>query len=136
MSLVVPIAQLDTLLTLFLNVEMRLKLYSNALTPDENTVIGDFTEVAGGGYAAIPLLAGNWFVDNLVYPVLGYQAEKTFTFTGPTSAPTTIYGYYITNVAGTTLYWSESFPGSVTPFIPGAGSTIKVTPRISFSGGA
>lgn len=108
-----------------------LRLYSNDYTPIEGSTAASFTEVAGGGYAAKTLTAGSW-VQTPGDPTVGVYPIQTFLFTGPTSAPTTIYGYYILNAGG--LYrWGERFPAIFVPFIPTNGSQIRITPRLEVS---
>lgn len=109
--------------------DLVLKLYSNDLTPTKTDTAASFTEVAGGGYADIQLPMGGWII-TAGTPNQGVQAQKTFSFTGATNAPGTIYGYYVVDSDGV-LRWSERFADTVLPFTPIAGSTVKITPKFA-----
>jgi len=106
-----------------------LKLYSNNRTPANNDVIGDYTEVSGGGYADIDLDTDDITVTAGAPSVALYDSFLTFTFTGATDAPGTVYGYYIIDV-NNVLFIAERFPDPV-PFTPNNGSIIRVKPRIT-----
>lgn len=132
MALVIPnvseVKLLNNLLNISAPTNTILHLYSNNLTPSSTTVIGDVTEVASGGYAAITLTSTSWTVatsgggvSTASYP------EQTFNIT--TSA--TVYGYYITNLAGD-LLWLERFTAA--PFqLPGSGGQVLITSQLSLN---
>ena len=123
MSLLVPTVGLNAFLTLNLASDLTLKLYSNNRTPALTNVASDYTVVAGGGYANITLTGGAWSIASGVATF----ATQTFTFTGATNSPGTVYGYYVVNGAGT-LMFAERFP--TVPFTPANGTNITITPRI------
>lgn len=132
MALVIPNASEVKLLNNLLNISAPtntiLHLYSNNLTPSSTTVIGDVTEVASGGYAAITLTSSSWSVATSGGGVTtASYAEQTFNIT--TSA--TIYGYYVTNLAGD-LLWLERFTAA--PFqLPGSGGQVLITTQLSLN---
>lgn len=132
MAIVVPNGgEVQALLALLSAQNLFLRLYSNNVTPDETSTVASFTQVAGGGYAQITLSFLDWsFTPG--NPSYASQNQRTFNFTGVTNAPGTIYGYYLTDLAGT-LFWAERFPSSVLPFTPVAGSRIRITPRLECS---
>lgn len=79
-------------------------LYTNDMTPVKASVLADFTEQAGDGYAEITVVAADWTLSG----VAGHQgtllaAPIAFTAAG---GAWTIYGYYITNTAGTKVLWA------------------------------
>jgi phage baseplate assembly protein gpV len=80
---------------------VKLNLYSNNKTPGEADVIGDYTLITDP--AAITL-TGSSFDYTTAVGTASY-AQQTFTFTGAA----TVYGYVITNAAGTLLLASELF---------------------------
>lgn len=108
---------------------LTLRLFSNNYTPIAGTTESNVTEVAGAGYAGIALTAASW-VTTPGSPTSSAYPEQTFTFTGATDSPGTIYGYYVTNAAGK-LLWAERLAASFTP--ASNGDTVKVTPVITLA---
>jgi hypothetical protein len=111
---------------------LTLKLYSNDYTPVDTSVAGSFTEVSGGGYAAITLTNGSWTVTVGNDPSDAVYAQQTFTFTGTIGGSGTVYGYFVVDADGT-LVWAERFATSFTP--AQNGDNIKVTPKFQMSKG-
>lgn len=104
---------------------LKLKLYSNNVSPTPFTVVGDFTEVTGGGYAEKLLGASNWTVTGKV----ASSNPQLFTFT---SSIGQIYGYYLVGATSNKLIASEKFTSG--PFnIANNGDSITVTATISVS---
>ena len=102
-----------------------LHLYSNNYTPIETSVVGGFTECVATGYAAKTLAAASWSIAG--DPTEASFAEQDFAVTSAMTA----YGYYVTDVAGTTLLWAELFTDG--PYtIPTTGS-VFVTPKIQLA---
>jgi hypothetical protein len=132
MALVIPdiseVVLLNNMLNIATPTNTVLHLYSNNLTPSSTTVIGDVTEVASGGYASVTLTSSSWTVATSVGGITtATYSEQTFNIT----TSSTIYGYYITNVAGD-LLWLERFTAA--PFqLPGSGGQILVTSTISLN---
>ena len=131
MSLIVPNAREVVILTDFLTPALTLRLYSNDRTPSGNDVAADYTEVAGGGYANKPLTFANWGITGGAPSVGLYNAVQSWIFTGATTAPGTIYGYYITRDSDGVLMWAERFPSGSAPLVPENGSSVRITPRIT-----
>ena len=128
MAIVVPNAFEVLVLDWILKTEnLSLRLFSNNYIPVEGSTLAAFTEVAGGGYNRITLAPSGW-TNTAGDPSFGLYPQQTFGFTGPTTAPGTIYGYYIVD-ASNVVRWAERFPGANVPFSPIAGSSIKITPR-------
>jgi hypothetical protein len=104
-----------------------LRLYSNNVTPSDTDVTGTYTEATFPGYAAITLAGASW--NAAAAGSIAYSAQQTFTRSS-TGAAENIYGYYCTQLASTTLMYSErdaSAPFAVT----NNGDAIKITPSIS-----
>lgn len=105
---------------------LRLRLYTNNVTPGEADTPATYTEASGNGYANVLLTAANWVVtagdpSNATYP------EVTFSFTG---ALGNVYGYYITGETSNTVRWAERFTTS--PFeVQANGDQIKITPILT-----
>lgn len=131
MALVVPNVTKEAYLDDILGDNLILKLYSNNVTPVVTNVAADFTEVVGGGYASKTLLSVDWST-TLANPSVATQGAQNFTFTGATSAPGTIYGYFVVTSSGV-LRWAERFAAGVVPFTPIVGSLIRINPRIALA---
>lgn len=128
MSLVTPNSADLTILQLFLNQGLVLRLFSNNHVPVKGDTAAAYTEVAGGGYAAISLPYASWTISTIGSVNQGNFAQQIFTFTGPTNAPGTIYGYYVTDSGGN-LLWAEQFPAAQVPFSPVLNSSIAISPH-------
>lgn len=133
MGLIVPNSAEKTLLEMLLNITSptnpQLKLYCNDVTLDGDTIISDFTECPSGtGYAAKTLSPGNWTITtNAVERAQAeYNSEQEFTF----SVAQDIYGYYVTNAAGTDLLWAQEAAYSPVE-LPSGGGSFVVHPRIT-----
>lgn len=106
-----------------------LRLYSNDYSPVAGTTEANVTEVVGGGYAAIALTAASW-VTTPGSPTSSAYPECSFVFTGATSAPGTIYGYYVTNLAGA-LVFAERLAAVFSP--AANGDSVAVTPTLTLA---
>ncbi len=126
MSIIVPNIAKSYILNNILNRTFKLRLCSNNIIPDENTTISSFTQVVGGGYAEISLLAA----DLSVVDDIASWPQQTFTFTGVPTGPSTVYCAYIVDPSNTDFIWAERFPDAVLPFNPVHGTTIKITPHL------
>lgn len=139
MALVLSDVGADELLKVYFNNDrpaggnnLTLKLYCNNYTPLQTSVAGDFTEASGGGYAAKTLTCGNWIINTGNDPSDAVYAQQVFTFTGPLTTNTTIYGYKIEDADGTLIY-AEKAAGTFTP--ANNGDHYDVTPKIQVSSG-
>ena len=124
-DLVMPNSGEEAALTLFLASNTILQLYCADKTPAETDTVASYTLCTGNGYASKTLTGGSWAITPGA-PTVAVYAQQTYTFSG---ALGTVYGYVVTNAAGTTLYWAEKFSSSVT--IATDQDQIKVTPRIT-----
>lgn len=131
MGLVVPDTIEVEVLTSVLTPALTLKLYSNNHTPVAGDTAAAYTEVSGGGYANKPLTFANWAIIAGTPSEAAYNAIQQWTFTGPTNAPGTIYGYFVTRNSDGKLMWAEIFPAAAIPFSPIAGSIIRVLPKFT-----
>lgn len=102
-----------------------LKLFTNDYTPIKKSAYADFTEANGNGYpGAIGLSGATGFSVTLSggTTTVSYP-QVTYTFTG---ALGDVYGYFITDQAGTSVVWAERFSDG--PYdIQNNGDQIKVT---------
>jgi hypothetical protein len=108
--------------------DVKLHLYTNNYTPVEGSLLANFTECVATGYAVKTLTGASWTVATAAGTTEASYAEQTFTLT----ASATVYGYYVTDSAGTGLLWAELFSGG--PFsIPSGGGDVRVTPKIQLA---
>ena len=106
---------------------LKMHLYtspSTGLTGAE--VLASFTEAAFTGYSAVSLTGfGTVALSGTSY---AYSTGINATFTA-TGAYQTIYGYFVTNAAGTVLYAAEDFSAAIV--LSSSVNTIIVTPQMS-----
>lgn len=131
MALVVPNVGEADALNYFVNKaasqNLRIKLYSNNVTPGESDTAGTYTEIAGFGYANIVLAGANWTITQGA-PTLAEYAQQTFTFTGALGL---VYGYFMVRETSGILAYAERFTDG--PYnVTANGDQIKITPKITF----
>jgi hypothetical protein len=86
------------------------RLFTNDVDPDQDTELGDLTEQVGDGYAAVTVEAADWTLGSVTAHI-GTLIAGPISFT-PTGSAWTIYGYYVTDVAGTELLAVGRFDGA------------------------
>jgi hypothetical protein len=118
----VELATLNEKLTL----PWTLRLFGNNFIPVGTMTTAAFTEIAGGGYANKPITFANWTITGGDTPKGVYNATQIWTFTGVINAPGTIYGYYATRNSDNTVMLAERFSPALVPFVPEAGSQVRV----------
>lgn len=99
-----------------------LHLFKTDVTPTATSVVGDFVQSDGTGYAPQTMSPADWTIGT--DGASGKKAQnvkETFTYTGAA----TVYGYYVTNAAGTTLIGAENFGEAYT--LGSSGGTVNVT---------
>jgi hypothetical protein len=129
MGLIVPDTLEVEILTDKLNTPLTLRIFGNNYVPIGTIILANLTEIAGGGYVAKALTFANWVITSGDPSYALYNAQQTWTFTGPINAPFTIFGYYVTRNSDGKLMWVERFPVGLVPFTPINGSIIKVIPK-------
>ena len=128
----IPNVEEGRILENYIRNPISLRLYSNDITPGETSTLASFTQVAGGGYAAKTLLTASWTVTPGA-PSIATYAQQTFTFTGVTTAPGTIYGYYLVDTVTGLYIGGERFAGALVPIEPVENATIRFTPKVTAS---
>ena len=117
MPLVVPNVGEVIALNLFFNKatpeNQVLRLFATNITPAEIDTAVTYTEATGGGYANKSLTGASWTVTGGA-PSNAAAGVQTFTFTGPLTTNTTVFGYYVTQVTSGILMFAEAF-ASFTP---------------------
>jgi len=105
---------------------LRLKLFTNNVTPAEGDTEATYTEASGFGYADVLLSGASWTVAAGA-PSDASFAQQIFTFTG---ALGNVYGYYYTQTTSGKAVGAERFTDG--PYnIQNNGDQIKITPKIT-----
>jgi hypothetical protein len=134
MTLVAPLNGQQIILNALITDPMLIRLYVNNKTPAAGDVIGDYTEMNGGGYQEQSLSFENWVPTISTPSKIVYNDFVRFTFLGTPGAPyNIIYGYYIVSVSGitgTALLEAERF---TTSFIPVLNGWIDIQPRLALA---
>lgn len=107
---------------------LRLRLFTNNVTPADSDVLATYTEAAGSGYANVLLTAASWVITEGAPSTAAYP-QVTFTFTG---ALGDVYGYYLTGETSNKVRVAERFTAA--PFsITANGDNIKVTLNLTLA---
>lgn len=106
----------------------KLHLFQNNVTPTEDTVLTDLTEANFSGYAAANL---DYSAASGIAAHVATATPTAVVFTRAAGATSnSIYGYYVTNQAGTQLLWAERDPAAPIDMSP-VGATYTVTAKIT-----
>lgn len=127
MALVVPDVGEVELLTRMLDSDVVMHLYTNDVDPAESNTVSTFTEAGDASYSEATLTGGSWTIETESGVTSATYAQQDFVFEGAA----TVYGYYVTDVAGTTLLWAERFSSSAS--FGSGGGTISITPTIELA---
>lgn len=100
---------------------LRLRLFTNSLTPSNTDAVGAYTECVDSLYAAAVLAGGTWTLSAISNGKATIYPAVTFTFSGSNS----LYGWYLTDSANAIVYGAGNF---VSPpvIIPVGGGTYSV----------
>lgn len=102
---------------------LSLRLFSNDFTPTVDSVLADFTQVTGGGYAAKALS----FTDASVTVINGLTyvqyTPQIFNFSGAIGGGGSAYGYYIVDTRNDNILFAQR----VSQYTPGAGDSLNLT---------
>lgn len=117
---------------------LKLKLFKNDVTPAHDSTVASFTVADFTGYTTATLTAASWNAGAagtgtgtaLANKASIDYAQQTFTM-GTPGTTNTIYGYYITDNAETTLLGAERFSSAKAMAV--SGDAIKITPKLTLS---
>lgn len=114
MTLIVPdegeIRLLDMLVNAVGMTNVRLRLFQNNITPDQDSVYATFTIATFSGYAdTTPAMGAASTVSHKGKIVDG--SARNFTHNGGGTA-NTIYGYYVVDTGTSKVLWAERFSSS------------------------
>ncbi len=102
---------------------LHLRLYKNNLTPDQDTVLSDFTEADFSGYAQVSPSFGSASTVSHKGKIVDTSA-RNFTHNGGGTS-NTVYGYYLVNSFDNVCLWAERFSSSQVVAV--SGDTITIT---------
>lgn len=105
---------------------LKLRLYTNNVTPSEADTSATYTAAVGGGYADISIPRGDWTV-SAGAPSTATLPAQVWTFTGPLTTNLTIYGYVLVRDTTGDLILAENFSTSFTPSSNGDSLTLNLT---------
>lgn len=108
--------------------DLALDLFSSNTTPNNASVLADFTLCTGGGYAQKALANTAWTV-TAGSPSVANTAAQQFTWTS-VPAVTNVFGYIIST--NSKIIAVERLPVAVAPFVISApGESVTITPQIT-----
>jgi len=105
--------------------QLRFHLFTNDVDPDRDTVLTDLTEAAWGGYAVHDLDETD-FTLNGVAGDTGFIVAALIAFANTSGGTVSAYGFYVTDVAETTLLAVTRFDSA--PVSKLNGQSYLVTP--------
>lgn len=109
-----------------------IRLFSNDFSPSENSVVGDFTECAFTGYAAVAGATWGTVGDDVDGSVYVSTDSAEFKSTG-SAVQENAYGWYLTDAAGTALYAFQRFDEPV--YFADLGDVLTLVPKITLPWG-
>ncbi len=107
-------------------------LFVNDVTPDRDSVLGDFTEMTASGYAEIVVDEADFTLDGVTAHI-GSLLAAPIAFENTSGGALDAYGYFATNAAGDELLACARFDSA--PVNKEDGESWLVTPIVGdFSG--
>jgi hypothetical protein len=108
--------------------KVKVHTYSNNFTPTTASILANFTENTYAGYAAQDI--SNWGAPSTAAHVTTIQGDPNTFTRSTTGAAENVYGYFVTDQAGTTLYYAEKDPGGPR-VLTNAGDSVTITPKVT-----
>lgn len=111
--------QLERILTS----SVKYKLFSNNLTPDRDTVLGDITPATWTGSTGINQ---SWsdYTTNGVSSHNGYAIAPPIDWTNGSGGDVDVYGYYVTDTGATKLLAVARFDGAPVTIVDGGSLSV------------
>jgi hypothetical protein len=110
MNQVYPDDALKTLLKMVTAGDVHYHLYTNDIAVDEDTLLSDFVEQVGDGYAVVTVHGADWLAPTVTAGV-AVRTAPPISFL-PTTGAWTLYGYYVTDSTDAFLLWGGRFDGA------------------------
>lgn len=127
MHQIYPDAGLDGFLLRMLDPSLKYHLFSNNVTPDRATVLGDLTEISGGVTSPITVALASFSLSGIANHVASRLAAP-IAFVNGSGSPANAYGYYVTDAASAILFACARFDSA--PVSKADGDSWQVTPII------
>jgi hypothetical protein len=108
---------------LAVDVPLSVRLYSNNYTPDDDSVLGDFTESGWLGYFRETVNRNGWNAALVVAGMAAITYATVFEWTNTSGSDATVYGYYVVNPATAAVQFAERFG---TPRVVAAGAKLQL----------
>lgn len=91
-----------------------IKLFTNNVTPNEQTNTASFTEASFSGYSNINLPGSSWTVstNTTSNTTSASYAAIRFILSGTQPSSINVYGYYVTYGANGSVMWADRFPSA------------------------
>lgn len=105
------------------------RLFKNDIEPHAGMLLADLTEADFSGYAASSEIVWGPAFTNSANEAVVVGDTKQFNHSGGATA-NTVYGYYVTNTAGTVLHFAERRNPVET--MSKSGDAVLVVPKFSF----
>jgi hypothetical protein len=114
---------------------LKLKLFTNNITPLDSHTPADYTEVVTGApanYVSKDLVTANWTISIVSNIAQAIYTQQPFNFDAALAGGLSVRGYFVVDSANT-LVWAEQY---ATPYTPqNTGGTLLVTPLFKLSKG-
>lgn len=107
----------------------KIKLFKNNVTFSNSTQLADLTEADFTGYAPITASWGAVFLDPSLAGA-SFQTNVQFDAASPFTVGNTVYGFYITDTAGTLLVAGNNFPAGVS--MAALGDSLPLSIKLNF----
>ena len=88
---------------------LRARLFKNDITPASSMTLADYTEATFTGYVSVTLTSADWAFGTDGFLATATASTGLVEFTASATTDETVYGYYMSGVDSSTLYWSERF---------------------------
>jgi len=107
---------------------LSVRLFKNDITPASTMTLADYAEATFTGYTAVTLTSSDWTIGTDGFLATATASTGLVEFTATATTDETVYGYYMSGVSSSTLYWSERFGASFRMF--NIGDAIAPRPAI------
>lgn len=120
-------ALLEILRTQFVSGPPRVQLYQNDYSPTLTDVVANYTPATFPGYTSKILDFSQPPIDDGTGHLVLEAERIEWQATADPSSTQRVFGYFVTDGAGTTLWWAERFPNRI--FFRKAGNTLATYVR-------